>query len=81
MTEESDLESKKTFIQSLNGATLETTVKAEEGQSCASGPVPADFVPHLYDCPNCHKKIKIVFDDDCGCDSVKNIYDFAIHHI
>ena len=31
------------------------------------------FEKHVYECPMCHKRLRVHFDDDCGCDSKKDI--------
>lgn len=35
------------------------------------------FEPHLYDCPMCHKKVKIHF-DGCGCSRNTDVYSYVM---
>jgi len=35
------------------------------------------FEKHLYDCPMCHKKIKIHF-EGCGCPRTNNIFEYTL---
>lgn len=61
---------------------LETEKVATETKEEVSVIKPAEepFEKHLYDCPMCHKKIKIHF-DGCGCPRAKDIYTWTMKHL
>ena len=39
------------------------------------------FEKHVYDCPVCHKKLRVHFNGTCGCPEAANVYDWTVKHL